>query len=87
MARAGQFTRAQYFAYYGGDGANGMGTKGAAIGFLLADAIKEGLGPYNAADQKFLVDLGAGSGQFNVDLVGVYGATSGITNADVGHLY
>jgi serralysin len=32
------FNRADYFAYYGQDGPNGLGTKAAMVGWLLAEA-------------------------------------------------
>jgi hypothetical protein len=38
-------TRADYFAYYGQDGANGVGTKAAMVGWLLSEAVKADLGP------------------------------------------
>ncbi len=70
----GTFTRADYFAYYGGDGANGVGTKAAMVGFLLAVAANEHIGVYAKANDAFLADL-ANDGQatFNTSLVGTYG--------------
>ncbi len=67
-------TRAQYFALYGQDGANGIGTKAAMVGWLLAEAVKADLGPYAKAQDAFLVDLGRdGLAHFHVDLLGAYG--------------
>ena len=51
------FTRAQYFALYGGDGPSGLGTKAAAVGFLLAEAEKADVGVYAHAQDSFLSDL------------------------------
>jgi serralysin len=65
--------RAGYFAYYGQDGATGVGTKAAAVGWLLAEAVKADTGTYATAVNNFLLDLSDGSAQHNVDLVGVYG--------------
>ncbi len=64
-------TRAQYFAYYGGDGANGLGTKAAAVGWLLGEAAKADLGTYARSNEAFLTDLADGA-HTHVDLVGVY---------------
>lgn len=70
----GTFTRAEYFAYYGGDGANGLGTKGAMVGFLLAVAANEHIGVYANANDAFLADLANdGQASFNTSLVGTYG--------------
>ena len=68
----GEATRADYFAYYGQDGANGIGTKAAMVGFLLAEAVKADVGTYAKADDAYLTALGAGAHQ-HIDLVGVYG--------------
>ena len=65
-------TRVDYLAYYGGDGANGIGTKAAMVGFLLAAAATEHVGMYAKANDAFLGDLADGA-TFAVDLVGVYG--------------
>ncbi|HWU78774.1 MAG TPA: hypothetical protein VN158_01765 [Caulobacter sp.] len=66
-------TRVDYFASYGGDGADGIGTKAAMVGWLLAEAEKAGAGAYARAVENFYTDLTDGSAHFNVDLVGVYG--------------
>ena len=68
----GEATRADYFAYYGGDGPNGIGTKAAAVGYLLAQGVSADLGTYAKADDAYLTALAAGAHQ-HVDLVGVYG--------------
>ena len=69
-------TRADYFAYYGQDGANGIGTKAAMIGWLLAEAAKEDVGTYALSNDAFLTDVGLNNAPFAVDLVGVYGKSS-----------
>ena len=65
-------SRVDYFAYYGHDGANGIGTKAAMVGWLLAEAEKADVGMYAKANDAFLTDLADGA-TFAVDLVGVYG--------------
>jgi hypothetical protein len=65
-------TRVDYLAYYGGDGATGIGTKAAMVGFLLSAAATEHVGMYAKANDAFLTDLADGAA-FSVDLVGVYG--------------
>ncbi|HWU79473.1 MAG TPA: hypothetical protein VN158_05340, partial [Caulobacter sp.] len=67
-------TRAQYFALYGQDGADGIGTKAAMVGWLLAEAAKADLGPYAKAQDAYLMDLGRdGVARFHVDLLDAYG--------------
>ena len=53
----GTYTRADYFAQYGGDGINGQGTKAAMIGFLLSNAVATGGGLYGAADLHYIQAL------------------------------
>jgi len=65
-------TRVDYLTYYGGDGATGIGTKAAMVGFLLAAAATENVGLYAKASDAFLTDLADGA-TFAVNLVGVYG--------------
>jgi predicted Zn-dependent protease len=72
-------TRAQYFAYYGGDGPNGLGTKAAMVGWLLAEAEKADLGSYARSNAAFLTDLADGA-NFGVNLIGVYGKPEYIFN-------
>jgi hypothetical protein len=67
--------RASYFQSFGGDGPNGVGTKAAAVGWLLAEAAKADIGTYARASDAFLTDLADGAA-FAVDLVGVYGAAA-----------
>ncbi len=66
-------SRADYFAYYGTDGPNGIGTKAAMVGFLLVEAAKADTGTYAKANDAFLLDLADGA-HARVDLIGVYGA-------------
>ncbi len=60
-----------YFASYGGDGADGIGTKAAMVGWLLAEAEKADLGVYAKSNAAFLTDLADGA-TYNVDIVGTY---------------
>ena len=69
----GVATRADYFAYYGGDGLNGIGTKAALVGYLEVEAVKADLGTYAQANDRFMDALAAGTAQFNIDLKAVYG--------------
>ena len=62
----------QFEAAYGGDGATGIGTKAAMVGWLLAEAVKADTGMYARANDAFLIDLADGA-NFAVDLVGLYG--------------
>ncbi|MDG2522803.1 hypothetical protein P7B02_14790 [Caulobacter segnis] len=66
-------SRAQYFASYGGDGPNGVGTKAAMVGWLLAEAEKADIGMYALSNAAYLTDLADGSSAYRVDLVGDYG--------------
>lgn len=70
-------TRADYFAFYGQDGANGLGTKAAMVGWLLAEGQKADVGIYAHANDAFLSDLADGAA-FAVDLIGVYGRSDDI---------
>ena len=65
-------TRAQYLAIYGGDGVEGLGTKAAMVGWLLAVAAIDDVGAYGLSNEAYLTDLADGAG-FAIDLVGVYG--------------
>ncbi|WP_205685770.1 bluetail domain-containing putative surface protein [Caulobacter vibrioides] len=71
----GSYTRQAYFASYGGDGADGIGTKAAMVGWLLAAAAKENVGVYAKANNGFLSDLAAdGVAFFQHGLIQAYGA-------------
>jgi hypothetical protein len=65
-------SRMDYFAYYGQDGASGIGAKAAMVGWLLAEAVKADVGVYAKANDAFLADLADGA-RYAVDLVGTYG--------------
>ncbi|HEY2482252.1 MAG TPA: hypothetical protein VGI30_08670 [Caulobacteraceae bacterium] len=67
-------TRADYFAIYGGDGADGLGTKAAAVGWLMTVAVQADLGVYAAATDDFLSALANGNAHYNVDLLTTYPA-------------
>jgi serralysin len=68
-------TRSDYFAYYGGDGPNGIGTKAAMVGWLMSEAVKADVGIYATANDLYLTDLANGKSVYAVDLVGVYHGT------------
>lgn len=57
--RGGAYTRGEYFVELGGDGGNGVGTRAAMIGWLMAEAVKSGQGPYVQALSAYLADLAA----------------------------
>jgi hypothetical protein len=65
-------SRADYLASYGGDGANGLGTKAAMVGWLLAEAEKADVGVYARSNDAFLIDVALHNAAFGVDLVGHY---------------
>lgn len=57
----GTFTRADYFAQFGGDGLNGQGTKAAMIGFLLSNAVVANDGAYGKATVNYVMALEHGA--------------------------
>jgi len=61
--------RVDYLAYYGGDGATGIGTKAAMVGFLLAAAATEDVGVMARSNDAWLTDLSDGSAPFAVDIL------------------
>ncbi|MDB5458796.1 MAG: hypothetical protein JWO72_537 [Caulobacteraceae bacterium] len=65
-------TRAEYLAGYGQDGLNGLGTKAAVAGWLMAEAVHADVGIYATANDSYLTDVATGHASFNVDLVGQY---------------
>ena len=67
----GGLTRKDYFAYYGGDGLTGLGTKAAMVGWLLTEAAKADVGVFARSNNAYLQDLADGA-PFLVDMVGVY---------------
>lgn len=56
--RGGTYTRGEYFVELGGDGGNGLGMRAAMVGWLMAEAVKSGQGPYVEAMKAYLADLG-----------------------------
>jgi hypothetical protein len=76
----GSFARADYFAFYGRDGADGLGTKAAMVGWLLAQAVKEGVGPHYLANDALLKDLAPdGTAILHTNLLTAYaGAAAGL---------
>jgi len=56
--RGGTYTRGEYFAELGGDGGNGLGTRAAMVGWLMAEAVKADKGPYVEAMKAYLADIG-----------------------------
>ncbi len=69
-------TRAQYFADFGQDGPNGIGTKAAMVGWLLAEAEKADVGTYAQSNDAFLTDVALHNASYGVDIVGVYAQPS-----------
>ena len=67
-------TRVDYLAYYGGDGATGIGTKAAMVGFLLAAAATENVGVMAKSNEAWLMNLTDNSAPFGVNILDpVYG--------------
>ncbi len=62
-------SRTDYFASYGGDGPNGVGTKAAMVGWLLAEAQKADLGVMVRSNDAWLADVSHGSAAFAVDIL------------------
>lgn len=50
--------RFAYFEAIGGDGSFGLGTRAAMVGWLIAEAVKSGQGPYAEAMKAYLADVG-----------------------------
>ncbi len=69
-------SRADYFAFYGQDGASGLGTKAAMVGWLLSEAEKADVGVYAQSNDAFLTDVALHNASFGVDIVGVYSQPS-----------
>jgi len=61
--------RVDYLAYYGGDGPNGVGTKAAMVGFLLAAAATEDVGVMAKSNDAWLTDLSDGSAPFAINIL------------------
>ncbi|MBO9543544.1 hypothetical protein [Caulobacter sp.] len=62
-------TRVDYFAAYGGDGPNGIGTKAAMVGWLLAEAVKADVGVMVKSNEAWLMDLADGIVPFAIDIL------------------
>ncbi len=62
-------SRVDYFAAYGADGANGIGTKAAMVGWLLAEAEKADVGVMARSNAAWLADLSDGSAPFAIDIL------------------
>jgi Ca2+-binding RTX toxin-like protein len=62
-------SRLDYFAAYGRDGATGVGTKAAMVGWLLAEAQKADLGVMVRSNDAWLTDLADGSAPFAISLL------------------
>jgi hypothetical protein len=62
-------SRVDYFAYYGGDGPNGAGTKAAMVGWLLAEAQKADLGVLARSNDAWLADLADGAAPFAINIL------------------
>ena len=69
-------TRADYFNAYGQDGLNGIGTKAAMVGWLLAEAVKADLGTYAKSNDAYLTDIALHGAPFGVDVIGHYNQAS-----------
>ena len=65
-------SRTDYFTYYGQDGSNGLGTKAAMVGWLMAEAAKADVGDYAQSNEAFLKDVASNLASFGVDLIGHY---------------
>lgn len=61
--------RVDYFASYGGDGANGLGTKAAMVGWLLAEAQKSDIGIMSRAVNLWLADVADASAPYAVNVL------------------
>ncbi len=68
----GQETRALYFAFYGQDGANGIGTKAAMVGWLMAEAVLANVGDYALTNDAYLTAIANETGNFAVNMIGQF---------------
>ncbi|WP_454714013.1 calcium-binding protein [Caulobacter segnis] len=62
-------TRVDYLAYYGGDGADGIGTKAAMVGYLLSAGATENVGVIAKSNDAWLTDLEDGFARFDVSIL------------------
>lgn len=72
----GTYARLNYFESYGGDGANGLGTKAAMVGWLLAEGVVSDVGDYALCNDAYLKAIVEGTGSFSVNMIGLYDQTS-----------
>ncbi|MET3664699.1 hypothetical protein [Caulobacter sp. 1776] len=61
--------RVDYFASYGRDGPDGLGTKAAMVGWLMAEAVKADVGVMARSNDAWLLDLADGSAPFAIDIL------------------
>ncbi len=61
--------RIDYLAWFGNDGAEGIGTKAAMVGFLLASGATENVGVLARSNDAWLADLADGSAPFAVNIL------------------
>ena len=71
----GTYVRENYFAAYGQDGVNGIGTKAAMVGWLISQADSGHIGTLETANMSYLSDLATGTITGRVDLIGTYHGT------------
>ena len=71
----GNYARDNYFALYGGDGLNGLGTKAAMVGWLIAQSDSQHVGTLETANAAYLSDLALGKIVGPIDLIGTYHGT------------
>lgn len=73
--RGGTYTRGEYFVELGGDGGNGIGSRAAMVGALMAEAMKSGQGPYADAVRAYLNEVAVtGKGVPFAHFYSIYGA-------------
>lgn len=73
--RGGTYTRGEYFVDLGHDGGNGVGSRAAMVGALMAEAMKSGQGPYADAVRAFLNEVAVtGKGAPYSNFFSIYGA-------------
>jgi hypothetical protein len=80
IARKGYFDQVATERF--GNDPHDLAVKLAAIGYILQEAVRSGVGLYGDATENFLFDLGDGQVTTNVDLVGTYGSNSPVYNVD-----
>ena len=58
----------------------GLATKAGLVGYILAEAVKADVGVYAKSVENFYLDLTDGSGEYRINLVGVYGPGTPLDN-------